>query len=122
MRTGANNFGTLYSWRLYGPKAAEAVRAIYPWLVGKKRQADLIMEFAATIGAQGRKTEPAVKARREEIYLLLRTLNARRTRNAERLSEKAPAERSDDAIVRSHGNRGNRETEAEMTSALKIVS
>lgn len=79
-----------FYWRLYGEKAAVVVRQILPYVIGKRHQADLLLEFTALKGTQGKRRSDATVARMVEIDALFRVLNARRLLHAERLSERAP--------------------------------
>lgn len=79
-----------FYWRLYGVSAAAAVRRILPYMIGKRQQAELLLEFTALKGTRGRRRSDATVARMAEICALFRVLNARRPRHAERLSEGAP--------------------------------
>ena len=73
-----------------GVSAAAAVRRILPYMIGKRQQAELLLEFTALKGTRGRRRSDATVARMAEICALFRVLNARRPRHAERLSEGAP--------------------------------
>lgn len=102
----SDQFGQHYQWRVYGATAASTLQRVLPFLVVKRRQAVLVLEYQETVvvGARPRITD-AVQAHRAAIYAALLELNKRRTRkHAERLSEEAPPAREDGAIVRSHGN------------------
>lgn len=99
-----------------------ALKLVLPYLINKRRQAELALEFQATKRKGWEKVPAEVHARREEIHKELRALNARRNRlDAERLSEEAPRRgrpRTDDAIVRTHGKQ-NHEKPAETTGSIQ---
>lgn len=113
--------GIVYQWRAYGDNAVAALQKIIPYLVGKKRQAELCLEFQATkvrdLRNPGWKRHSSeVRARRFAIHTELQLLNARReVLDAERLSEEAPLKPrvkgwKGDAIVRSAANKEAAET------------
>lgn len=126
-----NWHGEIHCWRLYGEKAGVVLRAVLPYLIAKRRQADLVLEYLATFPplAPGQKKRSYVRvteelyARRCAIYAELVVWSRRRPVRAERLSEGAPVSVAvlGDAIVRTHGNE-NRESAAEMPAPLRIVS
>lgn len=81
----------IYTWRVYGRKAGVVLTAVLPYLVGKRRQAELCLELLSLQGGPGQRRSDAVYARALGIAEELRGLNQRRTLlHAERLSESAP--------------------------------
>ena len=118
-----------YYWRLYGDRAARTLQQLLPYLLVKRQQTILGLEFQATllppadrkrVGHGWYQNYPqAVHDRRSAIYAALRVLNHRRTQ-AERLSEAAPAGMQEDATVRSHG-KSNHEKSGETPARLSLV-
>lgn len=94
VRVGKNWCGPIYCWRLNGQHAYRALAEVQPYLIGKRRQAELAIEFGQTlVGRQGQRISDDTLARREAIHTELRVLNRRRRpTQAERLSEEAPQE------------------------------
>jgi len=92
--------GLHYRWRLHGHQAARVVEAVLPYLVAKRRQAELFLEFCTLKGTRGKLRSVETMARQAEILTLFRVLNARRSRHAERLSESAPEIEPDLRMVR----------------------
>lgn len=87
----SKGYGVHHTWRLYGDSTSTALQLVLPYLINKRRQAELVIEFQATKRKGWEKVPADVHIRREAIHLELRMLNARRERSeAERLSEKAP--------------------------------
>lgn len=114
-------YGVHHTWRLYGDNTIAALRLVIPYLVNKRRQAELVIEFQSTKRKWiGERIPQELHIRREAIHHELRMLNAKRNRlDAERLSEEAPSAPSvDDAIVRSRGNK-NHVKSAEMTDSVQ---
>ena len=64
-----------YAWRIPSRRGIELLRAIYPYLMIKKNQADIAFEFQDTIGNRSRITDD-IREKREEIRL--RLSNAKR--------------------------------------------
>lgn len=77
-------------------RAEEVLRVIYPYLVIKARQAELVFELRSrirsNIGAAKDCTKLSLgeRAYRKQLYLECAKLNLRGTGNAERLSERSP--------------------------------
>jgi hypothetical protein len=116
-----SNGRVYYFWNAYGKRAVAVIEALQPYLRVKHRQAALLLELSHLTGRQGRWIDPVVYARRQAIWVEVRQLNAGNSaRRAERLSELAPQVEGD-AIVRTHGKK-NRESAAEMSAPLRIVS
>jgi hypothetical protein len=95
------NHKQTYYWRLGDRKAAAYCEQILPYLLVKKEQAKLLIEFMAGVhGAeqkgQGAKLSQEECDRREAIYMRYKALNDDR-RYPQRLSE--TASRTDEAIV-----------------------
>jgi hypothetical protein len=96
-----------FYWRLYNAKTVPVCEQLLPYLVGKRRQAELLLEFAALRGRQGVRRSEAVLARQGVLCAAVQALNAGSgRRHAERLSESAPLAlvREDGAIVRAATN------------------
>lgn len=120
-----NWYGTIFTWRLYGARAGVCLGQVLPYLVSKRQQAELVLEYLALPprrrGNNQYRSEQdlAVLREQEALWLACRQLNSRRGAHAERLSEKALGESRDDAIVRSH-EKLNRERLAEMSSPSRV--
>lgn len=118
-----NKHQGFWTWRVSGENAYSAIRYILPYLVAKKRQAELLLQFGEINPARNQwgQTMPItaeVESHRRELWVAICELNGGRALRAERLSEKAPLwVWEDDAIVRPRGNK-NRESAAEMTAPL----
>ena len=108
--------GIVYQWRAYGDNAILALRMVLPYLTGKTRQAELVLEFQATkvrdLRTPGwKRLTPEAHARRLAIHMELQSLNAKRPfLDAERLNEEAPLKPKvlgwkGDAIVQTDGNK-----------------
>lgn len=107
--------GVVYQWRAYGDNAIQALQAVLPYLKGKARQAELVIEFQLSkvrdLKTPGwKRLTPEAHARRLAIHTEIQMLNARRPYlDAERLNEEAPLKPKvmgwkGDAIVRAAGN------------------
>lgn len=104
-----STYGNYLYWRARGYQVEEILRCLLPYLVVKKRQAEIVLEFCATVhrkqtgkGFYYERVPADVKDQREGLYVENKKLNNRRL-HAERLSERAPVvfiELSDDATVR----------------------
>lgn len=90
IRIGGPSKG-IYYWRLYGRKAGVVLQVVLPYLVAKRRQAELCLELLSMQQGPGRHRSETVYARSLAIAEELRALNLRRPRHAERLSELAPS-------------------------------
>lgn len=116
IRVLKDEYGTAYQWRAYGDNTLVALKRVLPYLVGKRRQAELVIEFQKTKRKSWERLAPEVHVRREAIFHELRALNARRKRvGAERLSEAAPRKEGD-AIVRTAVNKEAAETDGNVQS------
>lgn len=109
--------GIVWQWRAYGDNAVIALRMVLPYLIGKSRQAELVLDFQAT--KRRDLSNPGWKRLTQEehehrlaLHLGLQRLNSpREVLDAERLSEEAPYKpkvkgwkgRKDGAIVRTSG-------------------
>jgi hypothetical protein len=76
-------------------RAEEVLRVIYPYLVIKARQAELVFELRSRMRSFSTrrdcsKLSPGERAYRKQLYLECAKLNLRGTGNAERLSERSP--------------------------------
>lgn len=112
--------GPTYTWRAYCGNAVIALQRLLPFLVLKRRQAEIAIELHLTTqhGKRGKVVPPEIEARRVALYTELRMLNAKRVKlDAERPNEVAP-QNAGDAMVRSHGN-NNHEIAAEMTATAE---
>lgn len=86
-----------WTWAIYGQPMADLLSLLYPYLVAKKRQAELGVEYRVTVytpsqkgGAPGRaKLSEEMKAYRLRIYTELKSLNFR-VPAAERLKALEP--------------------------------
>lgn len=68
----------LHEWRILGKKAAPVLEAALPYLVIKRRQAEIALEFISTMGTTGRRGhESPVHARRLELEAEITELNRR---------------------------------------------
>lgn len=86
-----SKYGGHWAWRVYGPKASIAAQRLLPYLIGKKRQAEILIEFQDTKLTSGAYVSPAVYEHRETLYKEIKSLHPRRTSNPERLNERASA-------------------------------
>lgn len=91
-----NKYGKYLCWRVRGDNAEMALKAMLPYLVNKRRQAEIVIEFKNTIkskrsgnGVYYERVTKEVKDQRLELYNEVKALNARKF-HAERLSERAP--------------------------------
>lgn len=120
-----NSHRGYWTWRVFGQDAIEVIKVLHPYLVVKREQARLVMEYEFTdrrIYGDGRfrKNPPEVTEKRAALFAAICELNGGRAVQAERLSEKAPLIKTeDDAIVRSHGNE-NHENVAEMATSRLV--
>jgi hypothetical protein len=63
-----------YRWGLSSACAAEFLQAIYPYLVIKREQAEVVFRFRSTLTRGGLKLSDNVVAIREDCYRSLKTL------------------------------------------------
>jgi len=111
-------YGAYHTWRIYGDNAMRALELVLPYLINKRRQAELLIEFQKTKRNRWDNVSLETHARREAIHYELRALNAKRTRcDAERLSDESPIAKSEHAIVQPHG-KNNRENRQEIDGRL----
>lgn len=87
---GQDGAWRIHAWRIYGRKAGVILQQVLPYLIGKRRQAELCLELISMQGGPGQRRSDAVYARSLAIAEELRILNRRQSRHAERLSESAP--------------------------------
>jgi hypothetical protein len=124
--------GIVYQWRVYGDNAKRTAELIQPYLIGKPRQAELLIEFQSTkvrdLRTPGwKRLTPEAHARRLAIHTELLALNARRPfLDAERLNEEAPLKPKvkgwkGDAIVRTAGNNEPAEADRNAQPAIRLV-
>jgi hypothetical protein len=125
--------GVVYQWRAYGDNAIQALQAVLPYLKGKARQAELVIEFQLTkvrdLKTPGwKRLTPEAHARRLAIHTEIQALNARRPfLDAERLSEEAPLKPKvlgwkGDAIVRAAGKAEPAEASGNISPTSEQVS
>lgn len=80
-----------YYWRVSGKQAEAVLTAIAPYLIAKKAQADLCLQYCATLcGSQWHRVSAELLCQRELLHAQLRVLNSTSSSHAERLSERAP--------------------------------
>jgi hypothetical protein len=95
VRLGKNWHSHIHFWRITGADTFRVLPEVLPYLIGKRRQAELILEYQRISGRQGRWITDEILAKREAIHAELKVLNHRRSpAQAERLSEEAPQEAS----------------------------
>jgi len=63
------------SWQVTGKKAASVIKQVYPFLVCKKDQADICLQFADTIRAPGKRTKEGLYPQREPLRQALMKLH-----------------------------------------------
>ena len=85
-----------WNWRKFGKEACEVIRILLPYLVVKRRQAELVLEYDTIAmtrdGYRRWKTVPAeIIERRRAIWAACVELNGGRALQADRLSEEALA-------------------------------
>ena len=115
-----DRFNQHYQWRVYGIAAANAAKLLLPYLILKAEQARILIAYQVTKGVQGQAISFEISAIRQDLFERMKALNKRRTLDAERLSEEAPQEIEDGAIVRSHTN-GKYESATEMIAPYNFV-
>lgn len=114
-----------WTWRVFGQDAIEVIKVLHPYLIVKKEQARLVMDYQFTdrrIEGNGRyrKNPPEIMERRKALWAAICELNGGRAVQAERLSEETRTGHADgDAIVRSHGN-SNRENVVEIATSKRV--
>ena len=95
VRLQKTSCGPAFNWRVTTEQARLVLLAVLPYLVVKRPQADLLLQYSETLWVRGgkfRHVPEDVMAQREAIYQQLRRLNARRSPlHAERLSESTPS-------------------------------
>jgi hypothetical protein len=71
----------LYHWRCYGDLAERVIRAIYPYLVIKREQADIYFAFRQTVSKsrpkRGQHLKEGTKAVREALYQQMQVLRGK---------------------------------------------
>ena len=68
---------TEYSWSVYNQKAADVIGLILPYMVVKRRQALLAIEFASTLGRSDARLPNVFKEIRQRVYEEMKELNMR---------------------------------------------
>lgn len=86
-RRRRHNYKVMYTWRVYSRQAARALEILYPYLVIKKKQADICLELAKSIkdgnvlsrGPWRKKVSPdrdiAIKAFRNDLCNKLKEIH-----------------------------------------------
>jgi len=126
IRHYTNKHRGYWTWRVFNQDAIEVIKVLLPYLIVKREQAQLCIEYQFTdrrIDGLGRwrKTPADVVARRAALWAACVELNGGRAVQAERLSEKTPTGNAEGgAIVRSASNKQDAEG-AEMTPRLRAV-
>lgn len=74
-----NNWKSVYNWAIYGKGIKIFLPEILPYLIAKKRQAELLLEFQQMTKGQGYGSflTPELKERRIEITKEMKQLNKR---------------------------------------------
>lgn len=65
-----------YKWGIRHSDADEFLKKIYPYLVAKRDQAEVVFRFRATFGERRNYVSPEAKAIREECYVAIKRLKA----------------------------------------------
>ena len=83
-QTSVNSLKAVYKWQCTGERLLHICELIYPYLVIKKRQAEIIMEMVKSgkqkfysIGHRGPQVKPEVHALRAKLCLELKSLHSR---------------------------------------------
>jgi len=124
-----NGFRGVWNVRYFGERACEILRALMPYLIIKRKQAELVLEFQATIGpifGRGSSNSKVMLSediyrQREALWAALVMLNGGRALRAERLNERGPLETMEHAIVQSASNNEDAEVAEMTTRQLKVV-
>ncbi len=66
-----------YAWQVSTKQSEEMLKKIFPFLIIKKRQAKLALEFRKTVGKQGKKLSEKVCRERTRIAKEMKLLNRR---------------------------------------------
>jgi hypothetical protein len=120
-----NKFKGCWHWRVFGENAYSALRIVLPYLVVKRQQAELVLQFGTITPSRNprghvMRITVEVDAHRRALWAALCELNGGRALQAERLSEEArTGNADDDAIVRTHEN-SNRENVVEIATSKRI--
>lgn len=88
-----------HSFRITGVKLGPILEEISPYLICKKDQARIVLGFISSMGGRGEPTNDSLYIVQEILYNKVKELNTRGPKHADRLSEEAPSEKKDDAIV-----------------------
>ena len=117
LRHQKNGHQGFWEWRVTGEKAYAPMRLLAPYLIVKRRQAELILEFGQIAVPHDQRTRyrtipENIIAHRRAIWAALVELNGGRALQAERTSEETPL-MTGDAMFRSDGN-NNRQSVSEM--------
>src|SRR5438309_2850451 len=95
-----------WTWRVFGQDAIEVIKTLMPYLIVKKAQARLVMEYEFTDrrntgDGRWRPVPEDMRRQRAALWAACVELNGGRALQAERLSEEAPTGHAEgDAIVR----------------------
>lgn len=122
VRVANNRCGPYYYWRRYSQKAIPVIRELLPYLVAKRQQATLTLEYAALIDIRGRSVRyihQATLEKKAALFAAMKALNKRRDR-VERLSERARS-KNVDATVRPPENK-NPENQQETAGRLRVIA
>jgi hypothetical protein len=83
-QTPINSLKTVYKWQCTGDRLLHICEIIYPYLIIKKRQAEIIMEMVRSgkqkfycVGQSGPQVKPEIHELRAKLCLELRNLHAR---------------------------------------------
>ena len=56
-----------YEWNVFGEEAIEFLQYVYPFLIFKKPQADILFEFRSTLHTKGKKLPEDTKTKRKQL-------------------------------------------------------
>jgi hypothetical protein len=68
-----------FEWDLYGNSAVNLIQNLLPYLLIKKEEAEILLEFSKTMGPRGKRVSEEVKNKRDELRLKL--VEQRKIRN-----------------------------------------
>lgn len=86
-----NRIGAV-AWTVVSNQALECLKKVIPYLVIKKKQAELLIEFQSNcISRTGPKKDPEKLARQEDYFYRLRNMNIKGVLHLQRLSERTPS-------------------------------
>jgi len=64
-----------YRWHIFGKDLEETLRIIKPYLLIKRKQADVVLEYRKTVGKTGWNVSDEVLQKRKELWLRCKELN-----------------------------------------------